>query len=354
MSVADIARPEIVRLQPYVAADQVPGCVRLNANESPDSPWAELDRSPLNRYPLVRPVELQKRLADFYGVPSDHLLVTRGSTEGIDTLLRTFCRAYQDNIVVTPPTFDMYKVYADVQGTPIIEVPLDADRDYALDADAVIAGANDLTKLIFICSPNNPTGGLVSQTDILKVAEARRDKSIVVVDEAYVEFSGAESLATQVDSFDNVAVLRTLSKAFALAGARCGVIIGSPDLISLLGRVLSPYSFSTPVTERVLDALSDEGYRKAAALVLRGINERDRLVDALAGMPAVARVWPSRSNFILVRFEDPDAVRITLKRRSILIREYAHRPELAGCARITVGTPAENDLLLDALRSIQG
>jgi len=354
MSVADIARPEIVRLRPYVAAEQVPGCVRLNANESPDSPWAELDRTPLNRYPLVRPVELQKRLAGFYGVPDDHLLVTRGSTEGIDTLMRTFCRAYRDNVVVTPPTFDMYKVYADVQGTAIVEVPLDADRDYAFDADAVIAGANDLTKLIFICSPNNPTGGLVSRADILKIAEARRDRSVVVVDEAYVEFSESESLADEVDSFDNIAVLRTMSKAFALAGARCGVIIGCPDLISLLGRVLSPYSFSTPVTERVLDALSDEGYAKAAALVKRGIDERKRVSAALAGIPVIARIWPSRSNFILVRFARPEAVRKVLNQRRILIREYAHRPGLEGCARLTVGTPIENDLLLDALRGVEG
>ncbi|MDH4110742.1 MAG: histidinol-phosphate transaminase [Gammaproteobacteria bacterium] len=352
MSVADIARPEILRLQPYVAAEQVPGSVRLNANESPDSPWSRLDRTPLNRYPLVRPLELQQKLAAFYRVPSSQVLVTRGSTEGIDTLVRTFCRAYRDNIVITPPTFDMYKVYADVQGASLLEVPLAADKDYAFDADAVIAKADENTKLIFICTPNNPTGGLVSRDDVLKVVEARRDKSVVVVDEAYIEFSESPSLVGEVARYDNLAVLRTLSKAFALAGARCGVLIGCPELIALLGRVLSPYSFSTPVTERVLDVMSDAGFREAAALVQRGIDERKRVSAALAGTPAVTRVWPSRSNFILVRFREPEAVRAVLRERRILIREYAHRPELAGCARITVGTPTENDLLLDALRSI--
>lgn len=352
MSVADIARPEIRELRAYVAAEQAEDTIRLNANESPESPWAHLDRAPLNRYPEVRPSTLQKRMAEFYGVEPGNVLATRGSTEGIDTLIRTFCRAYHDNIVVTPPTFDMYKVYADVQAVELSEVPLDADRDFAFDPDAVLDRASEQSKLVFVCSPNNPTGGLVARDDILRIVEARRDSSVVVVDEAYIEFSGTDSLASAVAEFDNLAVLRTMSKAFALAGARCGAVIACPELVTMLSRVLSPYSFSTPVTERVLDAMSDDGFEMAARLVERTIGERERLAAALEETAGVETVWPSRANFLLVRFRDLAAVTERLRARRILIRQFPGRTELAGCARITVGTPTENDMLLATLADV--
>lgn len=352
MSIEDIARPEVRHLKAYVAAEQISGMIRLNANESPESPWADLDRSPLNRYPQVRPAELQKRMATLYGVSPDRVLATRGSTEAIDTLVRTFCRAYRDNIVVTPPTFDMYKVYADVQAVELIKVPLDASRDFEFEAESVIAAANDNSKLIFVCSPNNPTGTMVAREDILRVAEARRDRSVVVVDEAYVEFSDRESMIADISENDNLVVLRTMSKAFALAGARCGALVGTAEAVTLLSRVLSPYSFSTPVTERVLDAMSDAGFEKAAELVKRTVRERERLAANLRGCAAVDRVWPSQSNFLFVRFADIDSVRARLRDNSILIREFASLPDYAGCARITVGTPPENEQLVAALQTL--
>ncbi len=353
MSIEEIARPEVRHLKAYVAAEQITGMVRLNANESPESPWADLDRSPLNRYPLVRPLGLQNRMATLYGVEPENVLATRGSTEAIDTLIRTFCRAYQDNIVVTPPTFDMYKVYADVQAVELNKVPLYADRDFEFDADAVIAAANDNSKLVFVCSPNNPTGTMVGREDILKLAEARRDKSVIVVDEAYIEFADRDSMIADISGNDNLVVLRTMSKAFALAGARCGALIGTVDAVTLLSRVLSPYSFSTPVTERVLDAMSDEGFEKAGELVKRTIAERERLAARLRDCPAVARVWPSQSNFLFVRFSDIDTVRMQLRNNSILIREFASLADYAGCARITVGTPEENARLIAALQELR-
>jgi len=349
MSIEDIARPEVRDLKAYVAAEQVTGMIRLNANESPESPWAHLDRAPLNRYPLVRPIGLQARMAELYGTTPECVLATRGSTEAIDTLLRTFCRAYEDNIVVTPPTFDMYKVYADVQAVRLTQVPLDPDRDFAFDADAVLDAADSQSKLVFICSPNNPTGSVVAADDILRIAEARRDRSVVVVDEAYVEFAERPSMIGEIRNHDNLVVLRTMSKAFALAGARCGALIGNPDAVLMLSRVLSPYSFSTPVTERVLDAMTEDGFDKAQTLVRRTVAERERLAAALVRAPAVARVWPSRANFLFVRFRDLDVTRAILREHRILIREFATMPEFADCARITIGTPEENDRLLDAL-----
>ena len=351
MSIEDIARPEVRHLKAYVAAEQISGMIRLNANESPESPWAHLDRTPLNRYPLVRPASLQARMAELYDVAPENVLATRGSTEAIDTLIRTFCRAYTDNIVVTPPTFDMYKVYADVQAVELNRVPLGVNRGFRFDADAVIAAANDQSKLVFICSPNNPTGTLVGRDDILRVAEARRDKSVIVVDEAYIEFADRPSMIGDLDRVDNMVVLRTMSKAFALAGARCGALIGNPDAVVMLSRVLSPYSFSTPVTERVLDAMTDEGFRQAEQLVKRTIAERERVAGALSSSDAIERVWPSQANFLFVRFANIDESRERLRANKILIREFASLPDFAGCARITIGTPEENDRLLESLSS---
>lgn len=354
MSIEDIARPEVRDLEAYVAAEQIGGMIRLNANESPESPWAHLDRSPLNRYPMVRPAALQARMAELYGVEPDCVLATRGSTEAIDTLVRTFCRAYTDNIVVTPPTFDMYKVYADVQAVTLTEVPLDPERDFAFDADAVLAAADEYSKLIFICSPNNPTGSMAGREDVLRVADERRDRSVVVVDEAYIEFADRPSMVRDTGERDNLVVLRTMSKAFALAGARCGALVGTPAAVLMLSRVLSPYSFSTPVTERVLDAMTDDGFAKARALVARTVEERERVTRALADSPAVARVWPSQANFLFVRFHDLAGTRETLRDHRILIREFATLPAFADCARITIGTPGENDRLIAALAGGEG
>ena len=324
--------------------------VRLNANESAESPWANLDRVPLNRYPPVRPAKLQQRMATLYGVDPVNVLVTRGSTEAIDTLIRTFCRAYQDNIVVTPPTFDMYKVYADLQAVALTRVPLDDQANFRFDRNAVSQAANANSKLIFVCSPNNPTGTLVPRDDILQLAQARRDRSVLVVDEAYIEFADRESMVREAVGLDNVVVLRTMSKAFALAGARCGALVGCEEAVTMLSRVLPPYSFSTPVTERVLAALDASGLAKARELVRQTIDERERLRAALQGLDAIDTVWPSHGNFLFVRFRNIDDVRPALKQAKILIREFASLPEYAGCARITVGSAAENTLLIETLR----
>ena len=352
MGIEDIARPEVRDLKAYVAAEQIDGMIRLNANESPESPWADLDSSPLHRYPLVRPITLRDRLATLYGVGPERVLVTRGSTEAIDTLVRTFCRAYTDNAVVTPPTFDMYKVYADLQAVELKRAPLDRARNFAFRADRVLDTADDCSKLIFVCSPNNPTGTVVAPDDVRKIAAARRDQSVVVVDEAYVEFSAAGSMLPLLDEFDNIVILRTTSKAFALAGARCGALIGRSDAITLLSRVLTPYSFSTPVTERVLAAMTDDGFQKARELVQKTVGERIRVADELSRLDAIEKVWPSEANFLFVRFADIESARAALKSSRILIREFASLPDFAGCARITVGTAAENDRLLQVLSSL--
>jgi histidinol-phosphate aminotransferase len=339
------ARTEILSLRSYKAGDQVPDTVRLNANEAPVS----ADTPALNRYPDVHPVRLRERLATLLEVPSRNLLVTRGSSEAIDVLIRAWCRAYTNTILTTPPTFDMYRVYAEIQGVEITPVPLDDCRDYALDKDALLARCDATTSIVFICSPNNPTGSLVPRDDILDIVESLSGRTLVVVDEAYVEFSSADSLAAVVNEHNNLVVLRTLSKAHALAGARCGAAIACEDIIDVMSKVLPPYSFPSPVIESVMAALTDERVARASQAVAAIVAERGRLYERLQRQAAIEQVWPSEANFLFAKFRNLTALQQYLLKRRILIRDFSSQPGLDNCARITVGTPEENDALLDAL-----
>jgi histidinol-phosphate aminotransferase len=343
MSIVHLARPAVRDLNAYVAARQEAGTTRLNANENP------LPGSGLNRYPEARPVELSRSLAVHFGVEPDHLLVTRGSSEAVDLLIRSFCREGLDDIVITPPTFEMYRVYADIQGARITEVALDPDKEFELDVDALLDACGERSKIVFICTPNNPTGTVTSRDKVAAVAESRRDKSIVVVDEAYIEFSDNESMVGLIQEFDNLAVMRTLSKALALAAVRCGAVMGSPPLVNLLDGVLSPYAMSQPVIDTVTAALSEQNLRAAKRDIERIIVERDRLAAALRECACVEKVWRSQSNFLLTRFHDLRSVQARLVNTKILIREFVADAQFDQCARITVGTPAENDLLLETL-----
>ena len=351
MSTAALARPEIRGLERYRAAAQRPGSVRLNANEAP----RPLDASgpALNRYPELRPAGLARGLAAHYGVSADDVLVTRGSSEAIDLLIRTFCAPGTDGIVIPAPTFGMYRVYADIQGAQTTSVPLAAANHFALDVEALLDACTAATKLVFVCSPNNPTGGRVPEEAIRALCAARSGRSLVVVDEAYIEFAGARSMAGAVGELDNLVVLRTLSKALALAGARCGALLAHPDVIRLLDAVLPPYALATPVVECVLAALTPEALARAQAAIEATIAERERLHRALAALAAVETVWPSDANFLLVRFRDPAAAASALAGRGILVRELGPEAGLSGCARISVGTPEENDMLLAALAAAE-
>jgi histidinol-phosphate aminotransferase len=348
MSAMPEARDDIVSLKSYRAGAQVDETIRLNANEAPAGRAGES----LNRYPEVRPRVLQARLADLFGVPTSNLLVTRGSSEAIDAMIRAWCRAYASSMITTPPTFDMYRVYAEIQGVELIDVPLSAD-EFGVDADAVIGSCAADTRLVFLCSPNNPTGTVVPEADILAIAEALDGRAVVVVDEAYIEFADRDSLAAAAVGRDNVIVLRTLSKAHALAGARCGAAIGAEPLMDVMSKVLPPYSFPTPVVETVMDALTDERVRQSREAVAAIVAERERLRAALASIECVREAWPSQANFVLTRFHDLPKVVEYLFECRILIRDFGDAPLLANCARITVGTAAENDALLAALRSIR-
>ena len=351
MSICDLARPEIRELVPYDARPPAMESIRLNANEAPVSPYSSLDSADSNRYPELRPRSLQSALATLYGVDQNNLCPTRGSSEGIDLLVRAFCRAYRDNVVILPPTFEMYSAYAAMQAADVRSAPLNMDRGFAVDWQALADQCDENTRIVFLCSPNNPTGNIIPRNEILEFAESRAGKTIVIVDEAYIEFSGRTSLSSEINNLDNLVVLRTLSKAYALAGARCGAVLACDQVVELMTALMSPYALSTPVTQLVLAALEPDNHAAAEEQIAATKQERDKLRTRLGKLDVVDRVWPGYANFLLVRFTQPERVRDALAGQNVLIRGFNGVNSLQDCARITIGMPDENNRLVAALTS---
>jgi histidinol-phosphate aminotransferase len=347
-----LARPDILTLKPYEHAVWNPNFERLHANENPWRSVGDPTVSGLNRYPECPPDALNRQLATIYGVPPEQLIVGRGSDESIDLLCRTFCRAGIDSVLICPPTFGFYKVAAKVQGADVIEVPLRAD--FSLDRLGVIAAWREGVKLLFLCSPGNPTGNSLAVADIHAVCEAMEDKAIVVVDEAYIEFAQAESLTKLLPRYSNLVVLRTLSKAYGLAGARCGAAIADRGIIELLERVLPPYAVPTSTIESVLAVTTREGLRSVQSRVETLIEERRRLAASLMSSPLISRVHPSDANFLLVECVDADRVLVAAQHVGLVLRDQRGQSTLRNCLRITVGTPDQNSRLIDALASSAG
>ena len=348
MSVLDLARADIRALTPYSSArmEARGGSVALNANESPWPPPGAAGAA-LHRYPDPQPAVLVQRLAQIYGVRAEQILVGRGSDEAIDLLVRAFCRAGEDAVAISPPTFGMYAVCARVQGAAVLEIPLRAD--FTLDADALLARLTPAVKLVFVCSPNNPTGTLVPLATIQRLAEALRGRALLVVDEAYIEFSDAPGAATLLDRYEHLGVLRTLSKAWALAGARIGSLQAAPEVIALLRRIMPPYPLPTPCVDAALAALQDDGEALVHERIAVVRGERARLAAALPSLPGVRAVLPSQANFLAVRFTAAAAAYADLLQAGIVVRDIRRYPGLADALRISIGTPEQNDALLAAL-----
>jgi histidinol-phosphate aminotransferase len=342
-----LARPDIIALKAYSHASWDPAFERLHANELP---WrAETDRSlaGLNRYPEPHPQVLAQRLATLYGVEEQQLLPGRGSDESIDLLVRGFCRAGVDNVVICPPTFGMYAVAARIQGAAVREVPLLRENGFALDTKGVLQACDAHTKIVFLCSPNNPTGNAMAPAGIEQLLIALSDRALVVVDEAYIEFSGDRSLTTELARFPNLVVLRTLSKAYGLAGARVGSLIAAPEIVALLGKVIPPYSIPQLTIEAVLATLGEGQLAIQRERVAQVRAERERLSTALATCKTVRKIWPSVANFLLVDFAAPDAVLDSARAAKLLIRDM--RSVSPQSLRITVGTIEQNDRLIRSL-----
>ena len=349
-SVLKLVRPDILALTAYSSArkESKGGRVWLDANENPETP--SVHQPLLNRYPEPQPADLVARLAALYGVAPAQVLVTRGSDEGIDLLLRTFCRAGQDAILITPPTYGMYVVAAGIQGAPIVTAPLVRENNFSLDAEAVLRAVNPEVKLVFLCSPNNPTGNLLDRSGVLTLVRSLAGRAVVAVDEAYVDFSGQPSLAAEVATNPNLVILRTLSKAHGLAGARVGTTIADPAVIGVLQKVIAPYPVPAPVLQAALAALTPAGLVAARESVATITAERGRLAAALAGLPAVNRVWPSDANYLLVEVADAGRTMAAGRAAGVVWRDRSK--DVPNCIRITVGTAGENNTTLEALSSL--
>ena len=344
MGIESLARPEILAMKPYSSArKEAPGeGILLNANESP---WPLIEESgSLNRYPDPQPARLLSRLAQLYSVPQETLLVTRGSDEGIDLLTRVFCRAGQDAILQCPPTFGMYRIAAQTQGAEIISVSRKLQDGFKLDEQAVLKtlGENDRIKLIFLTSPNNPTGDVIDSGFLRQLLQAASDRAIVVLDEAYAEFCDHPSAASLISEFEHLVVLRTLSKAWASAGLRCGAVLAQPSIIDLLRRVIAPYPLPSPVVELALRMLEDPVLEKQKQSLARLKNNKQFLLNSLNKLSFIDEIIPGEANFVLIRVDNPDEILTFCATRGVIIRGFPADPLLADCIRISIGS--EDDL----------
>lgn len=334
-----LARPEILALPPCdIAGAPMPGTIRLDANENPFAPLVT-GQPNINRYPEPQPAALRQRLADLYGVAPASLWVARGSDDAIDLLIRAFCRPGIDSIAIVEPTFSAYAQFARVQGASVITARL--TDDFALDAGAVLAEIGDANpKLLFLCTPNNPTGGSIDPADIDRLATALPD-TLIVVDEAYGEFAAAPSFAANATG--NLVVLRTLSKAYGLAGARIGCAIADPTIIDLIGRASPPYPLPTPSIAAALDALGPERMPIHRERVARLLADRATIASQLRDVPEIRSVREG-GNFLFLEVGDPAALALRLAAAAVRVR---FRPNAApGGVRVTIGTEAENAALL--------
>ncbi|WP_259014037.1 histidinol-phosphate transaminase [Emticicia fluvialis] len=345
-SLNNIIRQHILTLAPYSSArDEYTGKegIFLDANENP---FGSVIDGNYNRYPDPHQTDIKDKLAVIKGVRPGQIFLGNGSDEAIDLLIRATCEPKEDNILIMPPTYGMYKVCADVQNTPVIQVPL--TTDFQINTEAVLAAVTHHTKLIWICSPNNPSGNLVSREAVLEILE-KFTTGLVIVDEAYIDFAEADSFTNLLDTYPNLVVLQTFSKAWGLAALRFGMAFASEDLIKILNKIKYPYNLNAVTQLLILDALNNED--KKNAYVQDILKARQTLADMLGTLAIVKHIYPSDSNQLLVKFADAKAVFRYLIDRKIITRDRSNVQLCEGCIRISIGTDAENAALVEALKA---
>lgn len=340
-AVMRLVRDNIRSLAPYsTARDEYKGTlgVFLDANENPfDNGY--------NRYPDPRQTELKGLLSGIKGVPVENIFVGNGSDEAIDLCMRIFCEPRVDNIVTIAPTYGMYRVAADINAVGVREVRL--GDDWSLPVSALLSACDTNTKLMFICSPNNPTGNSFPQEQMRHILEYF--DGVLVVDEAYIDFSDSPGMLPLLQEYDNLVVLQTLSKAYGMAALRLGLAFAHRRVAELFSRVKYPYNINLAGMERAKELLAHDVNGEVAAIKA----ERNRVACALEAMPCVRRVFPSDANFLLVGVDDADALYEALIEAGVIVRNRSHVAGCEGCLRITIGTPRENDLLLDIIRKFR-
>ncbi|XHR96556.1 histidinol-phosphate transaminase [Mucilaginibacter sp. UC70_90] len=342
-----LLRENIKRLVPYSSArDEYQGeaSVFLDANENAFG--SPLDQ-PFNRYPDPLQYELKKRITEIKGVPPRNIFVGNGSDEAIDILFRSFCNPGIDNVILVPPTYGMYEVSANINDIEARKVNL--TEDYQLNLEGIAEAIDKNTKLIFICSPNNPTGNSINRDDIQTLLA--NFKGIVVVDEAYINFSRQKSFIQELTECANLVVMQTLSKAWGLAGLRVGMAFASEEIIEVMNKVKPPYNVNESSQQLALAALANVG--QVNEWIKEILAQRDRLVLKLKDFDFVVDIYPSDANFILVKTTNANGIYDYLVKQGIIVRNRSKVELCEGCLRITVGTPDENTILLEALQNFK-
>lgn len=347
LNIEKLVRKNILNLKPYSSArDEFKGeaSVFLDANEnSYGSPLPDN----FNRYPDPLQWELKQELARIKGVPVENIFVGNGSDEAIDLAFRIFCNPGKDNVIICPPTYGMYEVCANINDVLIKKIPL--KPDFQLDVDAVINAIDEHTKLIFICSPNNPTGNSMKMMDVKFLLNSF--EGLVIVDEAYINFSRQKTFISELTGYANLMVIQTLSKAWGLAALRLGIGFASGDVIDLFNKVKPPYNINEASQILALDAL--QGHMQVNKWIRETVDERVRLAKSLEAFSFVEKIFPSDANFLLVRVKDADELYKYLAENKIVVRNRSKEILCENCLRITVGTPDENNLLIDVLNQFK-
>jgi len=350
-SLQKLARPDLLNVVAYKpSVSKSESVLRLNSNENPWPPVTATDPL-IHRYPDKQPVELVDRVASLFQVQPEHVLVTRGADDGIDALIRSFCQPGKDSVVQCSPAFVMYAFFARLQALKVIDVPLLAADGFRVDFDNLRSQTD--AKMFFLCNPNNPTGSLVSEQHVLQFARFVAQQAVVVVDEAYVEFAAVESLANAATRLPNLVVLRTLSKAWSLAGARLGVVIANPQLIRYLAATTSPYPLSRSAVAAAIDCLGQDNLDQARLRIRQLTEQRDQLQTSLTQFDFVKNVFPGQANFLLVRVDDAGSLVEFLADREILVRDQSQQPGLSGCVRISIGSAEQMQQLVNSLSQYQ-
>lgn len=342
----NLLRENIKKLVPYSSArDEFKGdaSILIDANENPFGSPLNHD---YNRYPDPLQHQVKAKLSTIKGVPSENIFLGNGSDEAIDILYRAFCTPGVDNVILVPPTYGMYEVSANINDVAFRKVNLTAD--YQLDLDGIANAIDARTKLIFICSPNNPTGNSIRRQDIETILN--NFQGLVVVDEAYINFSAVKSFTQELAEYPNLVVLQTLSKAWGLAALRLGMAFASKEIIAVYNKIKPPYNINQATQDIVLDALNNVD--QVNDWIKETVAERDKLVRQLLELDYVQHITPSDANFILVKMEQPRQVYDYLVQYGIIVRDRSKVELCEGCLRITVGTPAENQILLEKLNQI--
>lgn len=335
-------RPNIRAMQPYSSArDEFHGTasVFLDANENPYN-------APYNRYPDPMQWRLKEKVAEIKGVPKECILLGNGSDEPIDLILRAFCEPGKECMLTVDPTYGMYQVAAEINNVTCRKVKLTSD--FQIDMPAFLSQIDDTVKAIYLCSPNNPTGNSLNRKDINQILDTF--KGIVVVDEAYIDFSSLPSYTKDLSKYPNLVVFQTLSKAWGAAGIRLGMAFASPEIISVLNKIKYPYNVNQLTQEKALEILNNQETMKSQLTLI--LSERTRLQQELTAIPCVRKIYPTDANFILVDVGDADAVYQKLVDQGIIVRNRNKVVLCAGCLRITVGTEEENTALLNALKNM--